>query len=195
MLRGASLTNFNADGIPQCRPMLYRCWDGSRLVFAWLMTNPSVASHLIDDPTCGRTVTTSDDHGGGMSLLGNMWSWRTPYPRDLWTALAAGRITEDMILANERALELIGGAADRLVVAFGAEPMRRHPEHCRRMLGAFTRYNSSPLLCLGTTDDGMPLHPLARGKSANAGIPPQPYIGPYPIRSGRTCAEWKPIKD
>lgn len=176
MLRGASLTHPDADGRPRCRPMLYRCWDGSRLVFAWLMTNPSVASHLIDDPTCGRTVTTSDDHGGGTSLLGNMWSWRTPYPRDLWAALAAGQITEDMTQANERALELIGGAADRLVVAFGALALRRHPDHCRRMLAAFTRHNSSPLLCLGTTDDGMPLHPLARGKHAiRKGTPLRPW--------------------
>lgn len=58
----------------------------------------------------------------------------------------------------------------RLVVAFGAEPMRRHPEHCRRMLAA-------------------------GGKSANARIPPPTaYLGPYPI-PGPTCADWKPIKD
>lgn len=176
MLRGASLTHHDANGTAQCRPILYRCWNGSRLVFAWLMTNPSVADASIDDPTCGRTVTTTDSEGGGTALLGNMWSHRTPYPEDLWRAIAAGRVTEDIIRANERTLELLGAAADRLVVAFGAEPLRRFPDHCRRMLSAFTRHNSSPLLCLGTTDDGMPLHPLARGKHAiRKGTPLRPW--------------------
>lgn len=177
MERGASLTfpDF-PDGRAQCRPLLYRAWDSSRPVFAWLMTNPSDADHLIDDPTAGRVVGFTTDNGGGTALFGNMWPWRSPYPRDLWAALASGRLTAEMIQANSHALEIAGGGADRLVVAFGAEPMRRFPEHCRLMLAAFTRFNPTPLHCLGTTDDGMPLHPLARGKHAiRKGTPLRPW--------------------
>lgn len=50
--------------------------------------------------------------------------------------------------ANMDALAMIGGQADIHVAAFGAAGRR------------------FPLFTLGTTDDDMPLHPLARGKHA-----------------------------
>lgn len=178
MDRDALLTDPDAAGRAQCRPMLYRGWNPSRpLIAAWLMTNPSDADHEIDDPTAGRVVTISNDHGCGSAFLANMWPWRTPYPRDLWAALAADRISAAMIDRNVAMLEMLGALADVLVVAFGAEPLRRFPDHCRRMLAAFTARTDKPLMCLGTTADGMPLHPLARGKHAiRTGTKLRPWV-------------------
>lgn len=133
---------------------------------AWLMCNPSRASHLIDDPTAGRVVHHSKRAGYPRSLVGNVWPLRTPYPRDLWATIARGELTAAMMQANLEALAMIGGQADIHVVAFGAEPGRRFPAMVRAAVDAFTLGGRFPLYCLGTTDDGHPLHPLARGKLA-----------------------------
>jgi hypothetical protein len=71
-----------------------------------------------------------------------------------------------MACANLDALAMIGGQADIHVVAFGAAPARKFPHHVAAALDAFTLGGRHPLYCLGTTPDGLPLHPLARGKFA-----------------------------
>lgn len=133
---------------------------------AWLMCNPSRANHEIDDPTAGRVMAHSLRYGCARSLVGNVWCLRTPYPADLFAALRSGRYTPEMDAANLDALAMIGAQADRLVVAFGAAPGRAHFAAVRSALEAFRTFNDGPLWCLGTTDDGWPLHPLARGKLA-----------------------------
>lgn len=149
----------------RCRLVLERD-AGPGPTAAWLMCNPSRASHLIDDPTAGRVVTHSARWGFPRSLVGNVWALRTPYPVDLWAMLARGEYEPAMHLANLEALAMIGGQAEVHVAAFGAEPGRRHKRAVMDALDAFTLGGRHPLYCIGTTDDGMPLHPLARGKLA-----------------------------
>ena len=174
--RGAVLAFPDDQGEPQCRlvlerapnvrpPVGYRGGQGHPTA-AWLMCNPSRASHLIDDPTAGRVMHHSLRAGRPRSLVGNVWPWRTPYPRDLWPAIADGRITDAMMEANLDALCMIAAQADLHIVAFGAAPMRGHPLAVRRALEVFSNYGEHALYCLGTTGDGQPLHPLARGKYA-----------------------------
>lgn len=133
---------------------------------AWLACNPSVASAELDDPTNGRVVHHSTRAGCPRSLIGNCWPMRTPYPADLWAAIAQGEIPAAMMVANLEALAMIGGQSDVHVAAYGAEPGRRFPAVVRASLDAFTLGGRYPLYCLGTTDDNQPLHPLARGKFA-----------------------------
>lgn len=139
----------------------------TRRTAAWLGCNPSRASHLQDDPTCGRIVHHSLRAGCPRSLVGNVWPWRSPYPDDLWAAIAAGLVTDEMLQANLDALAMISAQADIHVVAFGVEPLRRFPVAVRRAVEAFSLEGSVPLYCLGVAGDGKaPLHPLARGKFA-----------------------------
>jgi hypothetical protein len=171
--RAAVLAFPGADGEPLARLVLERIVphalipaDAPPPTAAWLMCNPSRASHLIDDPTAGRVVHHSNRARCPRSLVGNVWPLRTPYPADLWAALQRGELTAEMAHANLDALAMIGGQADIHVVAFGAAPGRAHPAAVREAVGAFSCGGRFPLYCLGTTDDGMPLHPLARGKFA-----------------------------
>lgn len=173
MQRGAVLAFPDDKGEPQCRFVLERVApyvqipaDVPPRTAAWLLCNPSRASHLIDDPTAGRVVHHSNRAHCPRSLVGNVWAWRTPYPADLWPAIDAGLYTDAMHQANLDALCMIGAQADIHIVGFGAAPMRDRPISVRRALEAFSNFGQHPLYCLGTTDDNMPLHPLARGKYA-----------------------------
>ena len=145
-------------GVAQCRMVLER--GRGEHCAAWLMCNPSTADAETDDPTNKRVVHFSARSGYARSLVGNMWAYRTPYPRALWEALAAGRYTPAMANANLDALAMIGGQAAIHVVAVGTAG-RQYPKHLAACLEAFSC--GKPLYALGTTADGWPLHPLARG--------------------------------
>lgn len=146
----------------RCRLLLERGTPGRTA--GWLMANPSRADAEVDDPTANRVVQHSARAGCGRVLVGNVNPLRTPYPADLWRMIARGDYTDAMYEANLDALAAIGAQCDVLFVAFGAEPARRYPRETRAAYDAFT--NGRDALCLGMTLDGMPLHPLARGKHA-----------------------------
>lgn len=165
MHRAAVMDYPDAAGEPLCRFVLERSTRPGNAA-AWLLCNPSRASHEIDDPTAGRVVHHSGRAGYPRSLIGNVWPLRTPYPAELWAALKRGDLTAAMMQDNLEALATIGGQACIHVVAYGAEPGRRFPALVRAAVDAFTLGGRFPAYCLGTTDDGHPLHPLARGKFA-----------------------------
>lgn len=144
----------------RCRLLLERT-AGPGPTAAWLMCNPSRASHLIDDPTALRVSHHSRRNGCPRSLVGNLWALVATDPRDLFEALRRGDYTAEMHRANLDALAMIGAQADRRIVAFGAAG-RGQSRFVAEALEAF----GGPLECLGTTADGYPLHPLARGKLA-----------------------------
>ncbi len=170
--RGAVLAFPDDQGRPQCRTVLERvAWhlDDQPRTAAWLMLNPSDADAERDDPTAGRVVHHSKRAGCPRSLVGNVCSLRTPYPADLFRMLEAGAYTEEMHRANLDALAMISAQADVHVVAYGAsmrDRSARYDRYVEEALEAFGRDGCVPLYCLGTTPDGLPLHPLARGKFA-----------------------------
>lgn len=163
------------DGL--CRLLLARGSDRPDARTAgWLLCNPSTADATSDDPTVRRIRHFSDRAGCSRVLVGNVWAWRATDPADLWLALARGDYTAAMASANLDALAAIGAQADIMFVAFGAAPMRRHPEAVQQALAAIGR---DDLTCLGTTADGLPLHPLARGKHA--------------VRNDAALQPWEPL--
>lgn len=177
--RGAVLAFPDDAGEPQARFVLERVkWErehaaaylrGDRpLTAAWLLANPSRASHLIDDPTAGRVVHHSRRAGCARSLLGNVFPYRSPYPDALaaWLAAQGGFMPPEWERANLDALAMISAQADVHVVAFGAAMGRDYPLTTRRALEAFSCDGKYDLYCLGVASGGEPLHPLARGKYA-----------------------------
>jgi hypothetical protein len=163
MKRGATIA---FDGL--CRLDLSRVWDETRPLAAWLLTNPSTADAEEDDPTAKRMRHFSTLVGCGGFVAVNYRPWRTPYPAELWRALRAGKITPAMMDANDVAIVVASARARFHFVAFGVEPPRRDRDGLERALDMFagSRSFDLPLLCLGVSDDGWPLHPLARGKFA-----------------------------
>lgn len=125
------------------------------------MCNPSTADAETDDPTNKRVVHFSARSGYARSLVGNVWPIRTPYPRALFERLRTDYPAE-WLFANLDALAMIGAQASVHVVAFGTVG-RTHPEAVALAIEAFSCGGTKPLYCLGTTKDGWPLHPLARG--------------------------------
>jgi hypothetical protein len=144
------------------RLVLHRVWDPKLPTVAWLMCNPSIGDGLVDDPTIRRVIQFSREHYGGSCAIVNLWSLVTPYPADLWPAL--GSIDHEAHRRNQGAIQRVISTAFLRVVAFGAEPMRRDPVLVPHLIRLFTA-GIDPF-CLGTSDDGWPLHPLARGKHA-----------------------------
>lgn len=162
MLRKVVMAFPDDHGEPQCRMVLERQLTSCESAAAWLMCNPSTADALVDDPTVQRVIRHTDRAGYSRSLVGNVWPIRTPYPRVLWERLRT-HYPAEWLFANLDALAMIGGQASVHVVAFGAEPGRKYREAVELALDAFSCGGRHTLYCLGTTEDGMPLHPLARG--------------------------------
>jgi hypothetical protein len=129
-------------------------------------------------------VHHSNRAGCDRSLIGNVWAYRTPYPSELWDWLVQARgipLRAAIACANFDALAMISAQADIHVVAYGAVPGRKYPAHVAAALDAFSLGRSVPLYCLGTTSDGHPLHPLARGKLA--------------VRNDVELKLWRPAKE
>lgn len=133
-------------------------WDGDRPVSAWLMMNPSLADGERSDRTVDRVLHFSREHGCGSVVVVNLWPKITPDSGAMWRAIAT--LPADKVEANLAAVAKVGAEADLRIVAFGVDAGRDHPAHVDKMFRAF----GSPALCLGTSADGWPFHPMVRGK-------------------------------
>lgn len=149
-----------------CRFTLGRQWDDRLPMAAWLLCNPSTADADLDDQTCRRMTHFSRAAGCGGFNAVNTWPLRTAYPADLWKMLRRGALTHAMDVGNFAAVEMVAATAEVHLVAFGPEPPRRDLGRVVLLLAAFSAHGTRPLLCLGTSPEGWPLHPLARGKFA-----------------------------
>lgn len=111
----------------------------------WLvvMLNPSIADARRNDPTITELMrrAVADDASD---------------PREL--ALYGNPIGPE----NDHHLHLLAERADVIIVAWGAHPMAKARE--RGVVAILQSYHQGQLLCLGTTADGSPKHPLARGR-------------------------------
>jgi hypothetical protein len=144
---------------------------------AWLMCNPSKADGEVDDQTALRVVHFSRALGCGAAIVVNVLPWRATDPNDMLLALRTGRVTNEMMLENLKAIGHSSLRAQRHIVAFGVLP-RELGWHRARALERFSNH-ADQLLCLGISPGGWPLHPLARGRFAipNSTVP-KPWEAP-----------------
>jgi hypothetical protein len=132
------------------RYTLEREWMTGTGTCLFVMLNPSTADASEDDPTIRRCVKFAQRWGYQRLTVGNIFNFRSPYPRAL--------LEVDDPLGPEAGywMRCLLEAADLKVAAWGASPL------ARERAGDLMAVNS--FVCRGTTADGSPKHPLARGK-------------------------------
>jgi hypothetical protein len=146
-------------------------WDAEKPLAAWLMMNPSWANLDRSDMTIDRVLHFCREHDcGGVTVI-NLWPKITPDSGAMWRAIPS--LPVEKVSANLAAITRVGKAAHLRVVAFGVDAGRDHRAHVLSMVGAF----GDSHLCLGTSSDGWPYHPMARGK--------------YRIPDDRRLSAWK----
>jgi hypothetical protein len=133
------------------RYTLWRAWDKSRPKLAFVMLNPSTADHRVDDPTIRRCQGFARSWGYGSLTVVNLFAFRTPSPAEL------ARADDPIGPRNDHVLRACSRRAAALVLAWGVHGKLR--DRHRQVLELFAG-RRRPLLCLGTTRDGYPRHPL-----------------------------------
>lgn len=134
------------------RYRLERTWDAARPKLVFIMLNPSIASHLIDDATIRRCMGFARAMGYGGIVVVNMFAWISTNPKEL--ATVADPVGPDNL---EHVLAAIQGAK-QVVAAWGVlkSPL---PKQVQTMIGII-REECPRIKCFGMTKDGHPKHPL-----------------------------------
>lgn len=114
----------------------------------WIMLNPSTADHTVDDPTIRRCCSFASQWGYGSIIVANLYALRSPSPKDLWAH-------EDPVGEhNNEYLKECMSHSFVTVCAWGNNARQDRVDEFKELAG------DTPLYCLGTTQSGMPKHPL-----------------------------------
>jgi hypothetical protein len=148
--------------ISACRDFrwtLRRRW-GPGPEIGWCMLNPSDADGNRDDPTVRECVAFSTAWGFSALVIVNFIPYRSPSPRAMlaWRM----RMTGNALIENARRADAALAPCVMQVAAWGCvAPILL--DDLRRFLAPAIS-SRGPWHCLGTTADGSPKHPLARGR-------------------------------
>lgn len=149
------------------RYALTRRWS-DRPVAVFVMLNPSTADAMVDDPTIRRCLSFAWSWTAGGLLVLNLFGLRATDPRELRGHPDPAGPHNDAVIADWLSRDEPVGP---VVCAWGAHPGTA--ERAGRVLGLLASRGIRPL-CLGTTKDGHPRHPLyVRGDTAavDFGVP------------------------
>lgn len=142
----------------------------ARVVF--VMLNPSTADAFKPDRTVSKCCEFARRWGASVLEVVNLFALVSPYPRDLDRAHDRGESLGTDVAANMEILEACTGAA-RVIAAWGNGARFGRDEEVRDLLWR----HGIKLERLGLTQDGHPLHPLARGKSfIPLSTQPEPHL-------------------
>lgn len=138
---------------------------------AWIMVNPSTADAEADDPTIRKVIGFSRRLGAGRIVVGNLFAYRATDIRALRMAAdAIGPYGGDHMRAIVR-------EADTVIVAWGPRAKLAACLRNRWMeVAGFAEAYRIPLWCLGTAQDGHPLHPLMLGYDRRLSLWQRPDI-------------------
>jgi hypothetical protein len=133
------------------RYLLWRRWDSSKGICAFIGLNPSTADETQDDPTIRRCIRFAKDWGYGQLWMLNAYAFRATDPKVMKAqgGNALGPQNNGYIVAA-------AGWADIVVAAWGAhcDPQRE------RDIATVVGSRNMRLHVLGFTKDGHPRHPL-----------------------------------
>lgn len=132
---------------------LWRQWQGGNGFALWIMFNPSTADHINNDPTIRRVVNFSKREGCGALAVVNLHPLRSSQPKDVPKHDEPPRVG----LENLKWIAALAHQADFVVCAWGASA-KRSP--CAPTVTKLLRDCGRDPLCLGTTQDGWPRHPV-----------------------------------
>jgi len=116
---------------------------------AFLMCNPSVATHEKNDPTVARCVDFANRWGYSGLVVQNLDAYITPYPTEL------GQVQDPVGPENDRFIQSLADRKIDVVCAWGVQPLILPRSYQVARMLQHTR-----LWCLGTTGRGYPKHPL-----------------------------------
>jgi len=116
----------------------------------WIMLNPSTADAFKLDPTVIRCFVRSKRHSANEMIILNLFGFRSPYPKDLYTIEDPIGPDNDEIIASS-----LQGNNVTLVCAWGSHKLVHE-----RSLELWSRLVDISKYCLGTTKTGQPKHPL-----------------------------------
>jgi hypothetical protein len=133
---------------PLYRYSLYRSWDNSKLLFAFIGMNPSKADERFDDPTVRRCINFARREGAGRFIMLNVYGYRST------EAAAIRKVVDPNGSDNDFWLKTHVRDADVVVAAWGRNVTDRGKEVLDMLKGLNTFH------CLGLNLDGSPKHPL-----------------------------------
>jgi hypothetical protein len=134
----------------QYRYLLTREGEPSGFPLPFLMLNPSTADASLDDPTIRRCRGFATANGYGGILVANLYALRSTDPSGLWTHADPVGPENDHWLTNLAVCEPF------IVCAWGTNAK---PDRVRHVVDLMKGHGVR-LVCLGTTKDGHPRHPL-----------------------------------
>ena len=124
---------------------------------AWVMLNPSTADATKDDPTIRKVRGFTTRGSYDAFYVVNLFAFRATKPAALRKAAREYGLLYAEGPSNRDAIKAVAEVCEAIVCAWGAEPFAQ--ERGRVAIDFLTSLGK-PLLCLGTTKDGAPLHPL-----------------------------------
>ncbi len=133
------------------RYKLWRYWDKSKPMLAWVMLNPSTADGDADDPTILKCVGFAMKWGFGGIQVVNLYSFRATSPDDL---VAAHYPVADDYAAHHRAIRDALLFSKMVVAAWGTKARGKEVDDL------LERWPGAGYDCLGINKDGSPKHPL-----------------------------------
>lgn len=137
------------------RLWLTRDWAFGKPTLAFLMLNPSTADSSVDDPTIRRCIGYAKREGRGGIEVVNLFALRATDPGELLTH--EDPVGRDAV-GNDAAIMDTAITETEIVCAWGNLKNREQIARAREVVEMIKPITT--LLCLGTTKNGMPRHPL-----------------------------------
>jgi hypothetical protein len=166
-------TEVTSAAISECgtyRYRLDRVWDACRPRAVFIMLNPSTADEINEDPTSRRCRNFAKREGYGGLTVVNLYGLRATNPAEL--AQHPDPVGPEnlahirLMLAENPGLVIAAWGAQRFAVDQAAEVIDLMSK----------RIDRRHIMCLGTTKDGHPRHPLY--VRADAPLVPLPALPP-----------------
>lgn len=168
---------FSTEPTPTYRYELSDVTDGRSRVdspeMLFVLTNPSTASHLEDDPTSRKVCALARAAGMGRWTIANPFAYRATHPKALVSASdPIGPACDALLLAaakRARVVVLGWGPPTKAGAAFGAVFRARTDAVCAMFAGA-----GIATYAYAFTKDGFPGHPLFLPVAGSALLPCPP---------------------
>lgn len=148
---------------------LSREWDSAKGTVCWIMLNPSTADASNDDPTLKRCIHFTRLWGYGRLDVVNLFPFRSSKPEECqrwadWEPSQDWWVRDVIYYQNMPIVVERAKAADLVVAAWGNKPWATS---LAEQIVQEIQEDAEPypdIYCLGTTSNGQPKHPMARGR-------------------------------